>query len=140
VAPAISAFTDEIALPTLRDSSSASSLRFAVIASASACSRRERSVPGVLPQAPSSAARAAGWAGGGAGAGASAAARGRGCVDRAAHVGLVPHRGAREHLAGRRLADVAQLAGSCLDRLAVDEEAVVRGRDSHRVEPSEPRL
>ena len=46
-------------MPTLRDSSSASSLRFATIASASACSRRERSFGGVLPQGPSSAARAA---------------------------------------------------------------------------------
>jgi len=42
MAPATSAYTDEIALPTLRDSSSASSLRFSWIASASACSRRER--------------------------------------------------------------------------------------------------
>ena len=56
--PFSSAFTDEIALPTLRASSSASSLRFATIASASACSRRERSVGGVLPQSPASAARA----------------------------------------------------------------------------------
>src|SRR4051794_12559327 len=59
VAPESSALTEEIALPTLRDSSSASSLRFAAIASASACNRRERSVPGVFPQAPSRAARAA---------------------------------------------------------------------------------
>ena len=51
--------TDEIALPTLRASSSASSARFAWIASASACRRRERSVPGVRPQSPSTAARAA---------------------------------------------------------------------------------
>src|SRR5215212_1676936 len=58
-APLSSAFTDEIALPTLRASSSASSFRFATIASASACSRRERSFAGVLPQSPSSAARAA---------------------------------------------------------------------------------
>src|SRR5262249_14852365 len=35
------------------------SFRFATIASASACSRRERSVPGVLPHGPASAARAA---------------------------------------------------------------------------------
>src|SRR5262249_37815482 len=53
------ALTDEIALPTLRVSSSASSFRFATIASASACSRRERSVAGVLPQSPASAPRAA---------------------------------------------------------------------------------
>src|SRR5204863_5133205 len=54
-----SAFTEEIALPTLRTSSSASSLRLATIASASACSKRERSVGGVLPHGPASAARAA---------------------------------------------------------------------------------
>src|SRR2546422_2947900 len=43
------------ALPiSLRASSSASSLRFAWIASASACSRRERSFGGVFPQAPAS--------------------------------------------------------------------------------------
>ena len=54
-----SALTDESALPTLRTSSSASSLRLATSASASACSRRERSVGGVRPQSPSSAARAA---------------------------------------------------------------------------------
>src|SRR5205807_1447021 len=58
-APATSALTEEIALPTLRDSSSASSLRFATIASASACSSRARSFGGVLPHGPSSAARAA---------------------------------------------------------------------------------
>ncbi len=58
-APPTSAFTDEIALPTLRDSSSVSSLRFAAIASPSACSRRERSFGGVLPHGPSRAARAA---------------------------------------------------------------------------------
>ena len=46
-------------MPTFRDSSSESSLRFAAIASASACRRRERSFAGVLPQSPSSAARAA---------------------------------------------------------------------------------
>src|SRR5262245_31712341 len=54
-----SAFTEESALPTFRTSSSASSLRLATSASASACSRRERSVGGVLPQSPSRAARAA---------------------------------------------------------------------------------
>src|SRR5215831_5810933 len=54
-----SALTDEIALPTLRTSSSASSLRFATIASASACRSRERSVGGVFPHGPSRAARAA---------------------------------------------------------------------------------
>ena len=46
-------------MPTLRDSSSASSLRFATIASASACRSRARSFGGVLPHGPSSAARAA---------------------------------------------------------------------------------
>ena len=39
-------------MPTLRDSSSASSLRFATIASASACRRRERSVGDVFTQSP----------------------------------------------------------------------------------------
>src|SRR5262245_31405383 len=48
-----------MALPTFRTSSSASSLRFATSASASACRRRERSVGAVRPQSPSSAARAA---------------------------------------------------------------------------------
>jgi len=54
-APATSALTEEMALPTLRDSSSASSLRFATIASASAWRRRARSFAGVLPHGPSSA-------------------------------------------------------------------------------------
>ena len=58
-APPTSALTEAIALPTLRDSSSASSFRFATIASASACRRRARSFGGVFPQAPSSAVRAA---------------------------------------------------------------------------------
>jgi hypothetical protein len=58
-APASSALTEEMALPTLRDSSSASSFRFAWIASASAYRRRARSFGGVLPHGPSSAARAA---------------------------------------------------------------------------------
>src|SRR5262245_48913229 len=48
-----------MALPTFRTSSSASSLRFATSASASACRSRERSVGAVRPQSPSSAARAA---------------------------------------------------------------------------------
>src|SRR5918999_2224227 len=54
-----SALTDEIALPTFRASSSASSLRFASMASASACRRRERSVGGVFAHGPESAVRAA---------------------------------------------------------------------------------
>src|SRR5436190_11432570 len=58
-APATSALTEEIALPTLRTSSSASSLRFATIASASAWRSRDRSVGGVFPHGPASAARAA---------------------------------------------------------------------------------
>ena len=45
--------------------------------------------------------------------------------DRAVDVGLAGHRGAREHLAGRRLAHVAELARSRLDALTVDEEAVI---------------
>ena len=57
IAWASSALTDEIALPTLRASSSASSLRFATSASASAWRRRERSFGGVLPQSPFSAPR-----------------------------------------------------------------------------------
>src|SRR6266545_6010626 len=55
---ASSALTEEIALPTLRTSSSASSLRLATIASASAWRRRERSFGGVFAQGPSSATRA----------------------------------------------------------------------------------
>ena len=58
-APPISALTDVIALPTFRASRSASSLRFATIASASAWSSRERSFGGVFAHGPSSAARAA---------------------------------------------------------------------------------
>ena len=46
-------------MPTLRASSSESSFRFALSASASACRSRERSLAGVFPQSPSSAARAA---------------------------------------------------------------------------------
>ena len=84
-----SAFTDEIALPTLRDSSSASSLRFATIASASACSRRERSVGGVFAPV--------------------AAERGARGLDRAVDVGLAADRGAGERLAGRRLDQLAGL-------------------------------
>ena len=110
-APPISALTDEIALPTLRDSSSASSLRFALIASASACRRRERSFAGVLPQSPSSAARAAATA-------RSISASPASCV--------VP--------------SVSPVAGSTssrdsepLDGLAVDEKAELAGcRDAHR--------
>src|SRR3954447_15488301 len=58
-APATSALTEAIALPTFLDSSSASSLRFATIASASAWRRRDRSFEGVFPHGPSSAALAA---------------------------------------------------------------------------------
>ena len=71
--------TDEIALPTLRASSSASSARFATIASASACRSRARSVPGVLPQSP--------------------VERRAGGLDRAVDVRLAGHRGAGERLA-----------------------------------------
>ena len=56
---ATSPFTDVTALPTLRVSSSVSSLRLATIASARAWMRRERSFGGVFPHGPSSAARAA---------------------------------------------------------------------------------
>ena len=45
-------------MPTLRDSSSVSSFRFATTASASACRSRDRSFADVLPQSPPSAARA----------------------------------------------------------------------------------
>ena len=104
--------TDEIALPTLRTSSSASSFRFATIASASACRRRERSVGGVLPH--------------------GAAERGAGGLDRAVDVLLAGHRGAAERLAGRGLDEVAKLAGRGLDGLAADEEAVLAlDRDAH---------
>ena len=95
-------------MPTLRDSSSASSLRFATIASASACRRRARSFGGRL--APRAVERLAGG------------------VDRAVDVGLAGHRGARERIAGRRLREVADLARRRLDDLAADEEAVLLSR------------
>ncbi len=97
--------TEEIALPTFRDSSSASSARFATIASASAWRSRARSVPGVLPQSPAS-ARA-------------------GSLDRAVDVGLSGHRRAGERLAGRGLRQIADLARGRLRRLAADEEQVL---------------
>ncbi len=52
--------------------------------------------------------------------------------DRAVDVGLAAHRGAREQVAGRGLAQLAHLAGRRLDRLAADVEAVLAlGRDCH---------
>ena len=104
-APPTSALTEEIALPTLRDSSSASSLRFAAIASASACRRRERSFGGVLPHGPSSAARAASTA-----------------RSTSASPAIATR---RERLAGRGLEELAELARRRLDDLAVDEEPVL---------------
>ena len=103
---ASSAFTDEIALPTLRDSSSASSLRSATIASASACRSRERSVGGVFSQSPSRAPRAAS----------------NGAVD------VFGRRdgGTCERLARRRLDQLAGLGA--LRELAADPEAVSRPR------------
>ena len=88
--------TEEIALPTFLASSSASSARFATIASASACRSRARSVPGVLPQSPASAPRAG--------------------LDGAVDVGLSGHRGAGERLARRRLGQLPHLAGGRLGR------------------------
>ena len=82
-------------MPTLRDSSSASSLRFATIASASACSRRARSFGGVRAPRP--------------------VERGAGGLDGAVDVGLAGHRGAAERLAGRGLEQLADLAGRRLD-------------------------
>ena len=97
-------------MPTLRASSSASSLRFAAIASASACRRRERSVAGVLPQSPSSAARAASTA-------RSTSASPASCAVPSGS----PDAGSRS----------SRLAGA-LDGLAVDEEPVLASRrDRH---------
>ena len=112
-APAISALTEEIALPTLRDSSSASSLRFSWIASASACSSRERSVGGVRAPRP--------------------VERGAGGVDGPVDVGLAGERGPGERLAGGGLDEVAELARSRLGRLAADEQSVLAGGgDGHQ--------
>ena len=108
-----SALTEEIALPTLRASSSASSLRFAWIASASACSRRERSVGGVFPSL----------------------RRARRCAAATARStsSSPAERDTGERLAGRRLAQFADLARCRLSALSVDEEPVLAlGRDSHR--------
>jgi hypothetical protein len=57
-------------------------------------------------------------------------------LDGAVDVLLAGHRRPRERLAGRRLRQVAQLAGGGLGRLAVDEEPVLApGRDRHRANP-----
>ena len=108
---AISAFTDAIALPTLRVSSSASSLRFALIASASACRRRERSFAGRLAPVPVE----------------RGACGGDGAVD----LRLAGELRAAERLAGRGLDELARLRA--LDGLAVDEEPELASRrDRHR--------
>src|SRR5581483_10870515 len=58
--------------------------------------------------------------------------RGPSRFDGAVDVGLARERRAAERLAGRRLGELAQLAGGGLDALAVDEEPVlVAGRDGH---------
>ena len=96
-------------MPTLRASSSESSFRFALSASASACSSRERSFGGRLAPV--------------------AVERGARRLDRAVDLGLARELGRAERLARGRLDQVA--GGGALDGLAVDEEPVLVGRDGH---------
>ena len=114
-APPTSALTDEIALPTLRDSSSASSLRFAAIASASACSRRERSFGGVRPHGP--------------------VERGPRGLDRAVDVGLAASatRASGSPVAGSRSSRVSPAAGSTVSPLMKRPCSLTR-RDRHEPE------
>ena len=99
-----SGFVELTALPTLRASSSVSSLRLATIASASAWRSRERSFGGVFPHALERSTRG---------------------VHRAVDVARPADGRLGERLAGRRLDELADLAVRRLRRLPVDEEPVL---------------